>query len=393
MGCKQVDYITPKDETKFTVTWVKMDKKDICPDPLTPAIRQEPSKLGGNRVATRYKPKHDGVSSFVGKVLEVISDPYENNALECKDRCLRLSGTILTVPQNEVEEKLMDETLWDYVAKKVSNNITLLQKIRADIHVGGKTSSDIEKGFQDLNTSIESREGLYPDGGYYQFYHPVTEERIKPSKLLFPMHNTFTKLVQICIVCFTSFGIYTEPPKPCFNMWSCERGAWCHQQSCQSLRRHDGMICVFNKDPSFNIWGLCSEAVMDTQYKFAEHVPDINPRTSWPYFSKENTRRYVGPKGWIISRNSFNKAWQMNHTHYPEMTLTMMDTDALPVGRHTWKIENNACNQGETSSQVLLMSGCQESEFTCDDGKCVNITQRCNNIEVKTHCFLFFSKI
>ena len=77
-----------------------------------------------------------------------------------------------------------------------------------------------------------------------------------------------------------------------------------------------------------------------------------------------------------------NKAWQMNHTHYPELTLTMMDTDSLPVGRHTWKIENNACNQGETSSQVLLMSACQESEFTCDDGKCVNITQRCNNIEV-----------
>ena len=85
MGCKQVDYITPKDETKFTVTWVKMDKKDICPDPLTPAVRQEPSKLGGNRVATRYKPKHDGASSFVGKVLEVISDPYENNALEWDD--------------------------------------------------------------------------------------------------------------------------------------------------------------------------------------------------------------------------------------------------------------------------------------------------------------------
>ena len=72
----------------------------------------------------------------------------------------------------------------------------------------------------------------------------------------------------------------------------------------------------------------------------------------------------------------------MNHTHYPELTLTMLDTDALPVGRHTWKMENNACNQGETSTQVLVMSACQESEFTCDDGKCVNITQRCNNIEV-----------
>ena len=100
-------------------------------------------------------------------------------------------------------------------------------------------------------------------------------------------------------------------------------------------------------------------------------------------FGYDMTRRYVGPKGWIISRNEFNKKWQMNHTHYPELTLTMLDTDALPLGRHKWLLENNACKQGETSSQVLLMSGCRESEFTCDDGKCLDITQRCNNIEVQ----------
>ena len=365
--------LTPKQETELTVALVKMNKKDVCPDPSVATVMQEPSKLGGSREATRYKPKHDGSSSFVGKVLELISDPYSSSPLQLKDRCLRLAGAILTVPQNEIEEQLMDKTIWDYLVKKSSNNITLLEKISAKIQVGGETSSVIEKGFQNVQASINSREGLYPDGGYYEFYHPVTDERIKPSKLLVPSHNTFTKLVQICISCVTGDGIYREPTKPCFKLWGCGSGASCFQKSCVSQAVGDGMICVFNKDPSFNLRGLCSEAVMDTQYKFAEHAPPT---------SGDNTRRYVGPKGWMISRNAVNKAWQMNHTHYPELTLTMMDTDALPVGRHTWKIENNACNQGETSSQVLLMSACQESEFTCDDGKCVNITQRCNNIEV-----------
>ena len=121
---------------------------------------------------------------------------------------------------------------------------------------------------------------------------------------------------------------------------------------------------------------------MDTEYKFAEHLPAKEVHKSGHTFGNDNTRGYVGPKGWTISRNAFNKKWQMNHTHYPEMSLTMQDTDALPVGRHNWLIENNACTQGETSSQVLLMSACKESEFTCDDGKCLNISQRCNNIEV-----------
>ena len=59
----------------------------------------------------------------------------------------------------------------------------------------------------------------------------------------------------------------------------------------------------------------------------------------------------------------------------------MLDIDGLPIGRHNWKIDNNVCNQGVTNIQPLLISGCKEKEFTCDDGKCINITQRCNNIE------------
>jgi len=74
----------------------------------------------------------------------------------------------------------------------------------------------------------------------------------------------------------------------------------------------------------------------------------------------------------------------MTHQSYPDLSLQMMDMDALPIGRHNWKIHNNVCNQGATNIQALLISGCKEEEFTCDDGKCVDITQRCNNIEVKS---------
>ena len=61
----------------------------------------------------------------------------------------------------------------------------------------------------------------------------------------------------------------------------------------------------------------------------------------------------------------------------------MLDTDDLPVGRHKWMVENNVCNEGATSSETLLISGCEDGEFTCDDGKCLDISQRCNNIEVR----------
>ena len=135
--------------------------------------------------------------------------------------------------------------------------------------------------------------------------------------------------------------------------------------------------------PTFRIRGLCKEAVMDTQYKLANHKPttlDIEYKPdNW---GDDNTRSYVGPKGWIIAMNHTEREWKITHYHYTDQSLTMMDTDVLPLGRHKWKIENNVCNEGETSDQTLLISGCEEGQFTCDDGKCLDISQRCNNIEV-----------
>ena len=126
---------------------------------------------------------------------------------------------------------------------------------------------------------------------------------------------------------------------------------------------------------------------MDTNYKLADHKP-VDPLTlktatgrDW-YNTAEHVRSYVGPKGWIIKRNPSNQLWIMTHESYPDLSLTMLDIDGLPVGRHNWKINNNVCNQGTTNVQSLLISACKEEEFTCDDGKCLDISQRCNNIEV-----------
>ena len=124
-----------------------------------------------------------------------------------------------------------------------------------------------------------------------------------------------------------------------------------------------------------SVRGLCKEAVMDTQYKFARHAPA-------KIYQNTESRRYIGPKGWIISRNIKDGRWRMSHYHYTHLTVTMLDMDTLPVGRHKWRMENNVCNEGVTSSQELQISACSEEQFTCEDGKCIRISQRCNNIEV-----------
>ena len=61
-----------------------MARKDVCPDPNEKTVMQEPSKLGANREQSRYTPKDLDSVSYVGKVMELITDPYMKDARECQ---------------------------------------------------------------------------------------------------------------------------------------------------------------------------------------------------------------------------------------------------------------------------------------------------------------------
>ena len=63
---------------------------------------------------------------------------------------------------------------------------------------------------------------------------------------------------------------------------------------------------------------------MDTQYKLAEPEP-LDLSKSSLYYDRENygkhARGFVGPKGWVISRNKTTDKWMMTHYHYTDYTL------------------------------------------------------------------------
>ena len=53
------------------------------------------------------------------------------------------------------------------------------------------------------------------------------------------------------------------------------------------------------------------------------------------------------------------------------------------LGRQNWTINSDSpeCNNGEPYSTQLKISGCNsDGEFTCDDGQCVTMEQRCDQI-------------
>ena len=57
--------------------------------------------------------------------------------------------------------------------------------------------------------------------------------------------------------------------------------------------------------------------------------------------------------------------------------------DSYLLGSHTWKIEEDykKCSiRGEAYVRRLKLSGCQDDEFTCSDGQCISMVERCDQI-------------
>ena len=70
-----------------------------CPDSNIKEEPQEPSKIGSKSTKLRYKPIFtERNSSYVKKIIELISDPYLKRPLEAKDRWCRLAGELMNVP-------------------------------------------------------------------------------------------------------------------------------------------------------------------------------------------------------------------------------------------------------------------------------------------------------
>ena len=126
-------------------------------------------------------------------------------------------------------------------------------------------------------------------------------------------------------------------------------------------------VCQFDKPISLSLAGLCSDSPVDLIYSLVR-----------PSEEKNRFGTFVGTTGWVIQYNSTLKTWTIAHYAYKDKDLKLLDSNRRPFGKQTWLVKNDVCNKGEDSSTKLLLSSCDDDQFTCDDGTCVAIEFRCD---------------
>ena len=117
--------------------------------------------------------------------------------------------------------------------------------------------------------------------------------------------------------------------------------------------------------------GLCEESNIDTYY---------TPKNK----EKEGQTVFYGLAGTIIEYHQEDLLWHMSVLGSEENTTATSNSSmhSFLLGSSEWTVYNdyNGCNQGKPYKIQLKLSGCQEDQFTCNNGECISMEKRCNQI-------------
>ena len=299
-------------------------------------------------------------------VLELFDDGTGKSPAMSEEICARLNGRLKLIPMSDNEAFDILEEFEDYVVKANRSGFSYWLGGMASIN---KTEMvEVDENYQ-----------VYPKGGRWVISDPYTENILGIPNYVVPTGHTYAKLTQECFGCWSWYMRKPEElssfdGKLCKGQFNCQHYFNCFAQKCDRSDMGLAFICDFKEKVKLRLKGLCKEAKVDTDYLLLGY--EVLEQGGG------HRRKYGGSTGWLLAHNKEEDIWQLQHNHYPHLSLTMEDKDSLPVGLHSWVAANNTCSLGQTVSVQLQLSACKPDQFTCHNGKCVRMESRCDNVEV-----------
>ena len=122
------------------------------------------------------------------------------------------------------------------------------------------------------------------------------------------------------------------------------------------------------KNVEFELRGLCDRSGFDNEYMVTND-------------EKTGLISYIGKKHTMIQYDQKLHQWNMSVANNDMIHgVSYSDVASMVIGKHTWYITKDyACGSKDRELELALGS-CNEEQFTCSDGVCIDIMSRCDNI-------------
>ena len=138
-----------------------------------------------------------------------------------------------------------------------------------------------------------------------------------------------------------------------------------------SSTKSDCFVCRLQKSFAVQLRGGCKAAKLERLFYLRN--------------TEEGGLVYEGWKGSRILYNKVSTKWEVRHHTSPRYVLATINASAgsLLLGPHLWSFTKDDLQCSTTYSTMMSLTGCNTTEFSCKNGSCLPMNQRCNG---KTDC-------
>ena len=83
-----------------------------------------------------------------------------------------------------------------------------------------------------------------------------------------------------------------------------------------------------------------------------------------------------------IEYNSSLSQWVYSDPRLNVTARTRASQNSFALGRHNWTISGDKyqCSEGKEYTLEMKLTGCNSTQFTCNDGQCVKMEERCDQV-------------
>lgn len=155
-------------------------------------------------------------------------------------------------------------------------------------------------------------------------------------------------------VMFELTGVETRA----WEEWQC----WGHPRGCP---------CTYDSPPLINLKGFCPDTLLEHQrYTVVQ----------WPY--DPNNIIMIGSQSAQIEYNTSLSQWMYSDPRLNLTATSRASQNSYALGKHNWTVsgDNYKCSVNKDYTREMKLTGCNETHFTCNNGECVEMEKRCNQM-------------